>query len=604
MTSSICFSKEFILLFIPFLIFGISLSAQETNFEPSILILTPNERISDKKTKLDINEANVALEKIPYPTEQEIQQALNEMQFEPKNFQIMFKTQLEFSKNLNFYSSISSFIQRYLSYRFYEKFENYLVYELDENSNGNLNELASLAENHNMRYVLNIKKVKSWEEKSTKKTSIQLQLYDSIKNSLVLDKEYTGDDTNPGFEFACSEGSINCTVNNSLSQGLKELIEIVVNNNATIIKERILAQERAEVLMDNYFSLEPNKQITSLIKKQDSSIITKGFYHGFFNPEMNKFISFFLVSNEDVDTFKKLTEKKQGNVQIIKENIYDLERMPTLYSYVIIGIKKNENWYLKEDKKTYFNASDIETGRKMFFNNLQNWNFFEESSVEQNSNFWNTYFFSQIERAVVTKKDRLDDLKKKKDLANTDEYKEMFQDMIDDIYEEDLKNVGYFGEYTLVASALKQQARDQNEIFKSEISKTLIQPFFEKYISSSKPQISNYIKLNTKSFAMIYPRERDVILIPIVLEYINGDKILEYFVLIHQQEKDYKFYKWNYFDPNTPELSSVYGSAINEQLNTLTTWNFSFDFLNDSNFWDNYVLSKKDGVYQYLKQIQ
>lgn len=603
MICNISITKEFI-LFLPFLIFGISLSAQETNFEPTILILTPNERIADKKAILDIKEANVALEKIPYPTEQEIQQVLNEMQFEPENFQIMFKTQLEFSKNINFYSSISSFIQRYLSYRFYEKFENHLIYELDEKSNGSLNTLASLAENHNMRYVLNINKIQSWEEQSTKKTSIQLQLYDSIKNSLVLDREYVGDDTNPGFEFACNEGSIDCTVNNSLSQGLKELIEIVANNNPTIIKERILAQDRAEVLIENHFSLEPNKQITSIIKKQDSSIVTKGFYQGFFNPEMNKFISFFLVSNEDVDTFKKLTKKKQGNVQIIKEDIYDLESMPTLYSYVIIGIKKNENWYLNEDKKTYFNAPDIEAGKKMYFNNLQNWNFFKKSSVEQSSNFWNTYFFSQIERAVDTKKDRLEDLRKKKKLADTDEYKDIFQGMIDDIYEEDIKNEGYFGEYTLVANALKQQARDQNEIFESEVSKNLLQPFFENYISSSKSQFSNYIKLNTKSFAMIYPRERDVILIPIVLEYKNGDKFLEYFVLIHQQEKDYKFYKWKYFDSNTRELSSVYGSAINEQLNTITTWNFSFDFLNDSNFWDNYVLSKKEGIYQYLKQIQ
>ena len=41
-----------------------------------------------------------------------------------------------------------------------------------------------------------------------------------------------------------------------------------------------------------------------------------------------------------------------------------------------------------------------------------------------------------------------------------------------------------------------------------------------------------------------------------------------------------------------------------EQINTLTTWNFSIKKLNDKDFWEKYVLLKVDDNYKYLTKRQ
>ena len=41
-----------------------------------------------------------------------------------------------------------------------------------------------------------------------------------------------------------------------------------------------------------------------------------------------------------------------------------------------------------------------------------------------------------------------------------------------------------------------------------------------------------------------------------------------------------------------------------EQINTLTDWNFSFKTLEDSKFWEKYVLLKKGDDFKYLEKKQ
>jgi hypothetical protein len=48
----------------------------------------------------------------------------------------------------------------------------------------------------------------------------------------------------------------------------------------------------------------------------------------------------------------------------------------------------------------------------------------------------------------------------------------------------------------------------------------------------------------------------------------------------------------------------MYGQEVNKQLNEVTKWNFSFDTLDDKNFWDKYVLLKEGDSYKYLKPAQ
>jgi hypothetical protein len=105
-----------------------------------------------------------------------------------------------------------------------------------------------------------------------------------------------------------------------------------------------------------------------------------------------------------------------------------------------------------------------------------------------------------------------------------------------------------------------------------------------------------------KKLTLIYPEERDVTINPIMITKENGNKNLRYFVSI---KGDNSVYEWTYFKPKEiPEKTWHYGSAIIEQLQTLTEWNFSYEILNDKKFWENYVLFKTDKKYKYLKEIK
>ena len=101
---------------------------------------------------------------------------------------------------------------------------------------------------------------------------------------------------------------------------------------------------------------------------------------------------------------------------------------------------------------------------------------------------------------------------------------------------------------------------------------------------------------------LIYPKERNVFLNPIMITNAKGEKLLHYFVVFADSKI---VYEWTYFkNKKIPEKSWHYGSDIVEQLKALTDWNFSFNTLDDNKFWTNYVSLKLGNNYKYLKQIE
>ncbi|XOV67961.1 MAG: hypothetical protein ACFHU9_02085 [Fluviicola sp.] len=262
------------------LVFSLTGHAQN-NFEPTILILTPNKTTADKTLNKEIKKLDKEIKRRQNDLIQERQKALERRKGRPKNLEIMYEKKVEFAEDMDYYSQIASGAEDYLQYRFYERFNNLLIYAINERSNGNTQELSDLAEKHKMQYVLNFPKIHSFQENGTKKSIVTVQLYDNLQQKLLLEQDFTGDDQNPGFDFACSEGSVQCTMNNALSQAFREVIYIVAANNPTLIKERKLLEAREAVLFDAYYSKEPNQQIVTIISENDTSIATEGFYQGF-----------------------------------------------------------------------------------------------------------------------------------------------------------------------------------------------------------------------------------------------------------------------------------------------------------------------------------
>lgn len=112
-------------------------------FEPAILILSPHQTSADKKLSKEIIEINDLIRETQGQNNQH-EEAIKEIPRNPANIRLMAEKQIEFFKEANFYSMIPSITEGYLQYRFYEKFENLLIYASKETSEGDVRDLLQL----------------------------------------------------------------------------------------------------------------------------------------------------------------------------------------------------------------------------------------------------------------------------------------------------------------------------------------------------------------------------------------------------------------------------------------------------------------------------
>jgi len=592
--------RHLTLIFAGCLLLGANLFAQN-EFEPTLLILSPHSTYADKSLKKEIATYDSLIKSHDQAMIQDAEEDVSTRRDLPENIALITQKQQEFSLQGDFYGAISTISEEFLLYQFYERFPNLLIYAVPEKRKGKPKALNKLAESHNMQYVMNFPEVRFSEQNGKKQSLIRVQLFDRLEQKFLLDKEYQGEDYNPGFEFGCDGGTLQCTINNALSQALNKVKGIILAQNPGVIRERQLAEKRAEVLFTSIYPQTPNPEIVSLIRQTDSAISTQGYYQGFMDESQTKFIGFFLL-DRDSGTFKDITETEDKQVNIITSDITDLDNMPSLYAYVVLGVKYGSKWYLSKQKVNYFNAESRERGRMLFFNNLQQWNFFQEGSTEINPDFWETYFFDKETDPIVRYAKEIAEYKAMMEEMGEEDEDTSPEEMIAMFHGVDLDNEEYRGLYTIVAKELKQQKANQIAAFEQRITDSLLTPFFDQYVADSRNGILDYIQINTGRFALIYPKDTGIILCPILFKVEDEKREMHYFVFLAQEEGTYASYKWEYFEP-IPH-TGFYGGAIVERIETLTDWNFSFDYLEDETFWQEYVLKKSDGAYVYLKAIE
>lgn len=551
----------------------------QTAYEPQILILAPNVTKFEKTFDKEITNYNKQIKNKLNISEKE--QALNSDDFknQPENIQIITKSEVEFSKDLDFFKQASFISEQYLAYRFFEKFPNLLIKLKDDKSNSTVEELKVQSDNERLQYVLNLSSIELYTEKKNRYAKISVQLYDNISNSILLDKEFIGDWRNPGFEFSCEDKTIHCTLNNALSQALGEVIYKIASNSPTLIREKQLQQERFDILMKSQINQPFDKQsLANIISPLDSNINIDFVFQALYNTDKNKFVAFFIqqVSAQD---FKTLTNnKKDKNVNIISnKDIKDdgfLDDIPKTYAYIVKGVKYKDKWYYEKSNVTYFEAKTLNDGQQKFFNNLQKWNFFKENSTEFNPDFWETELFKKVP-----------DLKKDPDWEKYGE----------SIWKTDeINNRPYIGLYDIVANKIQETIEKDNLEFDKK-KKELFTKFYENLKSNDS---NKYNKISEHS--LIYPTDKSVVINPTLITSKEGTKTIHYFVILENQNN---VFEWNYFEPKIV-IDNLYGSQVVNQISSLTDWNFSVDNLNDSEFWNKYVLLKTEDKYKYLIEIR
>ncbi|PBQ31907.1 hypothetical protein CNR22_09035 [Sphingobacteriaceae bacterium] len=558
----------------------------QTVYEPQILILAPNVTKYEKAFDKEVTNYNEEIKKNTNTSEQE--QALNSPDFkkQPDNIQIITKSEIAFSKNLDFFKQASFISEQFLAYRFFEKFPNLLIKLKDAKSSGALDDLKTQSEKEKFQYVLNFASIELYKENKINYAKITVQLYDNASKSILLDKTYIGDWSNPGFEFACEDKTINCTLNNALSQALEEVIYTIASNSPTLKREKQLQQERFDVLMKSYFNQTFEKQsVKNIISPLDSNINIDIAYQALFSADKSKFVAFFLeqVSAQDFKTLKDNNKDKNVNI-ISSKDIKDegfLDDIPKTYGYIVKGLKYKEKWYYEKSNVTYFEAKTLNDGQQKFFNNLQQWNFFKTNSTEFNQDFWETKLFKKVP-----------DLTKDPDwekygvsIWKTDE----------------INNRPYIGLYEMVANHLRKESEEFASKKEKEIIDKYINPLADKLKTQNNYEIVS-IEQMSKDFLLVYPTDLKVILCPIKVKEKNKDMFIRYFVLL-PQDSNYKTYEWTYLNPDNFKNSKL-GPSFMDQINTLTVWNFSFDKLDDNKFWSENVLLRSGDTYKYLTEVK
>lgn len=550
------------------------------SYEPQILILTPNETKVGRSLKKEISTINQSLANQPTNKEQS-QVYLGSPDFleQPENVRKMIQSEIEFSKNMDFYSQVSFYTEQYLAYRLFESFPNLLILLSSEKSDKEVLSLKEVSNSEGLQYILNFPTIEFYKKASVKYADIKVQLFDRKGDRILLEKTYTGDWRNPGFEFACQDRTINCTINNALSQALGDVIRLIADNSPTLLRQKQLAFDRYHKLMEVYFTGDIESQLLNeAIPASDSTILLSDCFQTLTDTSQSKFVAFF-IKLVAVQNLKQLTEsKKDQNVQIISPNdIKDekfLQEIPQTYAYLVKGVKYNDQWYYEKSNVTYFKPESLNEGKKVYFNNLQNWNFFKKDGAEFNPEFWESELFQKVR-----------DLKKDPDW---DKYGNGMW-MTDEI-----NNRDYIGLYEIVAKELRAKNSQLNDEFEAYIKERVLEEVFDN-LKKSYPDRYATTSIN----GIICPKDRSMAVVPVLITNKKENKRVSYFFVF----KNGQTYQWNYFE-SSEVPTNFYGPLIVDQIGSLSDWNFSVDNLNDPAFWNNYVLKKTNGAYVYLSEIK
>jgi hypothetical protein len=209
-----------LLLFVGLVTFG------QKKYKPTIVVLDPYQTQYDTTLFDKINEFTYRNDY----TSQEEKHILDSLAKNEKNVQIMDIAEFNFRKQMDFASSFTLSLYVMLTYMVFGQTENCIVIASHDKSEGTIEKLKTIAKKHNVQWVVNPVTLQTFKKDGDTFTTARIQVYDSNKNKIVLDKEYTGDTKNPGFELSCESGTLNCTINNVINPSLHDILLTILGS--------------------------------------------------------------------------------------------------------------------------------------------------------------------------------------------------------------------------------------------------------------------------------------------------------------------------------------------------------------------------------------
>ncbi len=575
--------KKLIAVFI--FLFPIWACLAQTNSSLQVLVLTPRQVIYDKNFEKEITKLNDEIIREANQASATLS-GLNGNGLS-ENRTTMRKGEIAYLQKMNFFKEATHFAFKYFIYSCSGKYSDCLIIPKEMTCDGTVNELKLIAEKERFRYVINFPVVDFFREDSANKARVRLQLYDQFANSVLLDNTFIGRWENSELVFPCKSGSLTCTIQNAVALAIRNAYTVILKNDTTSLTKKTLEDQRALVLMNNFYRKPYNKKLLNEVL----SVIDKRFeinsvYQCLMNESESKFLAFYSEENykEDSDSLPGKTGPRE--VTIISEkgrlDTSFSETSNQIYLYTLAGILHNKKWYINKFLGNVYKLDDIASARKKYFNTLQDSYFFKEYSTEINPDFWETYYFKKVKDIT-------------KDSSWAENSKSAWFRQIE------RANRDYIGMYEIVSHELAWLKQKEYKKFGTKMLDKIFAPFYKKlaeYDSVSYKTDS----LDSEPKRLVYAKQKGVIINPIVIPNGNGDRILHYFVGFADSVC---VYEWTRFLPTrvSGDPDSV-KAVLNRQIGGIAEWDTEDSTLDDENFWNTYVLAKEEKQFKYLKKMK
>lgn len=570
-------------------------------FDPVILILTPNQVQVDKGLKTEVAHCNQEIQAGRAAAMARIREQMKEEEGAPANQRWMNEKKLEFLGSMDVFGSLSALCADFVQHGVLREFENGIVFAVNEKTSGTVEELSSLAQKFDAHFVINFPRVHCSLAEGKKVSTVAIQVFERSQQRILLEAEYAGHATPFMGEYDCEEGSLNCTFSNVMLISLGEITQPIMEDSGRLARVEKLEQARQEVLFRQLYSLPAEPEIARAVALQEGAAVREGYYKGWIHESGNRFIGFFLIEEALV---------KEGSILssgILSDNTMTRldppqDSLTGFCGFMVVGVRHESEWYLMKREVTTLNAKSAEEARKRYFSFLSGWNYFLPGSAEFNPAFWETGYFARKRTAAEENKLTIAEYEWMKERAASPEDKGRWQALIDDLRIDDWQRIKYMGLYEIVVNVLTDRVTQENEKFEARFAEEVLLPAYKKRMAQSNPVIAGIEQLNPYGYALIYPESKQIVLSPVRCIYANGKPKLQYFVFCKNESGGYDSYRWNYFDFQQMNDARIETYTVNEQISSLFRWDFSFDYLENETFWNEYVLKKSSGEYLYLSE--
>lgn len=255
--------------------------------------------------------------------------------------------------------------------------------------------IAAIAAERKAHFVLCFPTVKLWTDKSGKRFgTMRTQLY-AADGRRLLDTSVTAGDENQGFTYTCADHRLDCPVINALSVIVPTVVRDIERNTPKTVYARRLAELRSQTLMRDYYGKPVNLRIKNLLPIDSTMPPLSAVYACFANADTSAIVALY-AERSSARGLGEGNRYGDRNVTIATNDFRDLDNTSNTYAFFLTGAKVNGRWYFMKQQVTYFDADSLELGRRMFFLELQNYNFFRPMSVEANPEFWSTGLFEKV----------------------------------------------------------------------------------------------------------------------------------------------------------------------------------------------------------------